>query len=464
MGNKKNRRHPGYNQHRHVFRKRRSQKVKIQATCTHKATCKVRQLKEKNSTCAQVDGSRIINMDKLQQYIDTLSQHSAKCGGSITLVGEKKDGLASILSSSCIKCGYIIQLETSKKVKGPRGCLRWECNLAAVWGNMASGSGHTHLRDTMSVLGVPVMSKQSFTKTERSIGEWWQQHLEESMLEAGKEEKQRAEVRGDYDEGVPAITVIVDGGWSKRSHRHSYNAKSGVAIIIGMETGKILHIGVRNKYCTACSQGIPEDKHTCYRNWEESSSQMETDIILEGFLKAEQTHGVRYTRFVGDGDSSVFPTLHRAVPGWGTRIKKLECANHACKCYRSSLEKLVTENPAYKGKGGLTEKMRKRLTSAARCAIKMRSKEVDFNKAVKLLQQDLVNGPLHCFGHHEHCSPDFCTTAHQKRTSTNQETEHMSSHSDDLLDEECDGAHGKVLHGVKNVVLYTYLIHIHDIP
>ena len=62
---------------------------------------------------------------------------------------------------------------------------------------------------------------------------------------------------GDFCEGVSAITVIVDGGWSKRSHRHSYNAKSGVGIIIGYATRKLLHIGVRNKYCTACTQGIP---------------------------------------------------------------------------------------------------------------------------------------------------------------------------------------------------------------
>ena len=49
----------------------------------------------------------------------------------------------------------------------------------------------------------------------------------------------------------------VDGGWSKRSHKHSYNVKSGVAIIIGKETGKLLHIGVRNKFCHACARKIP---------------------------------------------------------------------------------------------------------------------------------------------------------------------------------------------------------------
>ena len=82
-------------------------------------------------------------------------------------------------------------------------------------------------------------------------------------------------------------------------------------------------------------------------------------------------------RFIGDGDSSVYSTLLQGVTGWGQHIKKLECANHACKCYRSALEKVVVENPYFKGQGGLTQRMRQRLTSAARCEIKMRSKEPD---------------------------------------------------------------------------------------
>ena len=93
---------------------------------------------------------------------------------------------------------------------------------------------------------------------------------------------------------------------------------------------------MRNKYCAACTQGISQEKHKCYKNWDESSSQMETDIIVEGFVKAEATHGVRYTKFVGDGDSSVYPTLLNKVPVWGRDIKKLESANHACKCYRTA--------------------------------------------------------------------------------------------------------------------------------
>ena len=248
---------------------------------------------------------------------------------------------------------------------------------------MATGGGHSRLEETMAVMGVPVMTKSSFISIERGIGEEWKQKLIDSMAEAGREEKQLAEERGDYHEGVPSITVVVDGGWSKRSHKHSYNAKSGVAIIIGKETGKLLHIGVRNKYCTACAHNIPKENHNCFRNWDASSSEMETDILLEGFMQAERVHGVRYINFIGDGDSSVHTTLLQSVPGWGHAIRKLECANHACKCYRGALEKLVQENSSYKGSGGLTMKMRKRLVSAARCAIRMRSKEPDRKKAVK---------------------------------------------------------------------------------
>ena len=359
-------------------------------------------------------------------------EHS-KCGGTINLIGERRQGLASILYSECTKCGHKIQLESSEKVMGPKGYTRWECNLAAVWGQMASGGGHSSLQESMSVLGIPTMGKKCFTETEREIGEYWRVILEEVMIEAGKEEKRLAEMRHDYHNGIPAITVIVDGGWSKRSHKHSYNAKSGVAVIFGHETGKLLYIGVRNKYCTACTQGI--ENHVCYKNWDKSSSEMETDIIVEGFKVAEKMHGIRYLRFVGDGDSSVYPSLFEKVPDYGQDIKKLECANHACKCYRGSLEKLVTENPSYKGKGGLTLKMRKRLTSAARCAIKMRSANSDRN-AVHQLEQDLINGPRHCFGYHDKCSPDYCKVKSLHGSTSGETT--SETISDDIVEESSD--------------------------
>ena len=78
------------------------------------------------------------------------------------------------------------------------------------------------------------------------------------MIEAGKEEKCLAEERGSCHDGVPAVCVIVDGGWSKRSHKHSCNANSGVGVILGKATGKLFRIGVRNKFCTGLFPKHPQ--------------------------------------------------------------------------------------------------------------------------------------------------------------------------------------------------------------
>lgn len=46
------------------------------------------------------------------------------------------------------------------KVKGPRESI--ECNLAAGWGQMVTG-GHSNLQETMSTIGVSVMTKKRET-------------------------------------------------------------------------------------------------------------------------------------------------------------------------------------------------------------------------------------------------------------------------------------------------------------
>ena len=71
-----------------------------------------------------LEGNRIVNLDKLQQYTDRLTQHSSSCNGSSSLCGESRDGLASILKAECNNCEMYFNLDTSKKVKGPRAYSR----------------------------------------------------------------------------------------------------------------------------------------------------------------------------------------------------------------------------------------------------------------------------------------------------------------------------------------------------
>lgn len=49
---------------------------------------------------------------------------------------------------------------------------------------------------------------------------------------------------------------------------------------------------------------------------------MESDIIVEGFLRAEKQHGLRYINMVGDGDSAVYANIQEQVPVWGRSVKK----------------------------------------------------------------------------------------------------------------------------------------------
>lgn len=57
----------------------------------------------------------------------------------------------------------------------------------------------------------------------------WKDAAWKDMEEAGIEEARLARERGHIDnDGIPYVTVYLDGGWSKRSFGHSYTASSGV--------------------------------------------------------------------------------------------------------------------------------------------------------------------------------------------------------------------------------------------
>jgi len=114
-----------------------------------------------------------------------------------------KDGLASVIKTKCSACNHTIVLETSEKVKGPRGHKRWECEPCCCMGpRMVTGGGHSNLEETMSVLGVPVLAKNTLSRQSVVLGSGGDENLRESILEAGRE-KRLAEERGDFHHGVP---------------------------------------------------------------------------------------------------------------------------------------------------------------------------------------------------------------------------------------------------------------------
>ena len=166
--------------------------------------------------------------------------------------GERRFGLATVLYIRCTSCRKLFKIESCERLVN-HGGKRWAVNVGAVWGQLVTGGGSAHLKELMAYMDVPSLSKQTFKSTEELLGKAWNNQLISEMEAAGREERMLAVERKDYHNGVPAVTVVVDGGWSKRSHKHSYNAKSGVAVIIGKVTKRLFFLGVRNKFCSVCS-------------------------------------------------------------------------------------------------------------------------------------------------------------------------------------------------------------------
>ena len=109
MKNKRNAMNSRKNSHSHVFRKRRKPKGVNGKEKQHTTD------DDNNKQNVSVNGSRIINIDKQQQYTTDLAIHSTRCEGSIKLIGEQRNGLASILMGHCSTCQHTIRLETSKR-------------------------------------------------------------------------------------------------------------------------------------------------------------------------------------------------------------------------------------------------------------------------------------------------------------------------------------------------------------
>ncbi|XP_066902767.1 uncharacterized protein [Halyomorpha halys] len=367
----------------------------------------------KNSSLIE-SGNYVVNGQHFYKAIRTLELHKLNCS-------ESNNGYMELISSSvadmvwkmefrCSSCQEVAVVRSQSNEKSP-AAVRKSDNLTltekAVWGFASIGSGHENMEEVLTSMEIKPVCAKTFRRCESKLGQKWRDMLFESMSEAGRAERDLAIRCGDItDSGVPFITVIVDGGWSHRSHGHRYTANSGVACVIGAKTKKLLDLGVRNKYCSMCeyrkARNLDPGHDNCFKNWDGPSSSMETDMLVKSFQRSKELHGLEYHTLVGDGDSSVYFKLKTSVL-YGRAIEKIECANHAIKNYTKRLFAIQKESLEMKKTFNIN--IIKRLKTAARGAIIHHCE----NKDVNSLKDDLRNGPHHVFGIHISCKPYFCT-------------------------------------------------------
>ncbi|XP_063240131.1 uncharacterized protein LOC134540970 [Bacillus rossius redtenbacheri] len=171
----------------------------------------------------EIEGRRLVDIMHFIREYDKIANHKSVCtGGKYILERELRIGLITKLRFQCEMCNKtrIITTVSEESEK--------TLNTAFVWGAIATGIGHSQAEEFFSVIDVPVLGAKHFMKHEKRVEKVWEEKLTKKMAEAINEEKRLAIESGDIDEGYPFITVVVDGGWPKRSYGHGFSSNSGM--------------------------------------------------------------------------------------------------------------------------------------------------------------------------------------------------------------------------------------------
>ena len=117
--------------------------------------------------------------------------------------------------------------------------------------------------------------------------------------------------------------VSVDGTWQKR---YRFNSLLGVAFIISVEPGEVLHYEVKSKFCFGCKEGGHRDKNSdryiswylshesiCSINHTSSSESMEKAAAVKMFGRSIRLHNLKYRTYVEGGDSPSFAEVCKTM-------------------------------------------------------------------------------------------------------------------------------------------------------
>ncbi|GFT14881.1 uncharacterized protein TNCV_3483371 [Trichonephila clavipes] len=133
------------------------------------------------------------------------------------------------------------------------------------------------------------------------------------------------------------IIISGDGTWKTRG----YSSRVGVCAVIGDKTGKCIDAEVMSSFCKGCDswkrrKGSPAYKKwkilhvkECLKNHNDSAGMMETVGMVRIFQRSLSHRSVRYTSYIGDGDSKTFSSITASNPyGEDITVSKTECVGH----------------------------------------------------------------------------------------------------------------------------------------
>jgi len=186
-------------------------------------------------------GRRLVAANSLVKTVEDMCNHSRECPiGPVVFRNEAKAGLHTKQIFEC-PCGALFELSSDDND------VTLNANAAVSWGCQASASGFEDVKTLLTVFDLPTPSYSTFRKNQDETFLEMMDGLDKNMKKWAKEEYDQAIYRGDFIEingqKYGKITVILDGGWAKRSYKHSFSSSCGIAVIIGACTKKVIYAG-----------------------------------------------------------------------------------------------------------------------------------------------------------------------------------------------------------------------------
>lgn len=101
------------------------------------------------------------------------------------------------------------------------------------------------------------------------------------------------------------ISAAFDGSWQKRGHR----SLNGVITATSVTTGKVIDLCVFSKHCRCKNRVDQIHEINCTANYSGVSGGMEVEGVLEMFRRSQESYGVRYKYYLGDGDTKSYKSV-----------------------------------------------------------------------------------------------------------------------------------------------------------
>lgn len=290
----------------------------------------------------------IINLSILSQILQ-VSVKCVKCESvGLEISNTKNYGLCAELRLYCPQCQYENTFSSSPNVF--RGKNMYDINTRLAYGLRSIGKGQRAAKVLCGVMNLaPPPSK--FDRYVAVLGSAVEDVCFSSMDSAIEEAI-------SINEDVRDIAIAIDGTWQKRGHV----SLNGAITATSIDNGKVVDVAIFSKYCKC-----PDKKnHTpnCLANYSGSSGGMEVEGAKQIFQRS-LSKNVRYTKYLGDGDSKGFSAVESLDLYDGTPITKLECLGHVQKRMGSRLRSLKSRTKGTKLSDGKTLGGKNRLTDAA---------------------------------------------------------------------------------------------------